>query len=108
MLPYAQKLPSGAWRYRRPVTDRLKPIVAKDNLVKKLGKTYAEALAEYPKVHADFERTLRKAEEILMAETEPEDLPILTKLELYLEGITKVRRMGLPVTPWWATTAPAI
>lgn len=94
MLPYTQKLPSGAWRYRRPVPDRLKPIVAKDNLVKKLGKTEAEALAAYAKVHADFERTLRKAEEILMAETEPKDLPILTKLELYLEGITKVRRMG--------------
>ena len=94
MLPYTQKLPSGAWRYRRPVPERLKQIISKENLVKKLGKTYGDALAAYPKVHAEFERILRKAEEILAAEAEPKDLPILTKLELYLEGISRVRRMG--------------
>ncbi|MFT2212990.1 tyrosine-type recombinase/integrase [Rhizobium giardinii] len=94
MLPYTQQLPSGKWRYRRPVPDRLKPIVAKRNLIKKLGGTYAEALNAYPKVHAEFELLIRKAEQVLTAEAEPHKLPLLTKLELYLEGIAKVRRMG--------------
>ena len=94
MLPYTQKLPSGAWRYRRPVPDRLKTVIGKDNLVKKLGKTYAEALAAYPKVHAEFEQIIRKAEHIVSATTTPEEQPLLTKLEFYLEGIAKVRRMG--------------
>ncbi|WP_119941532.1 site-specific integrase [Neorhizobium sp. NCHU2750] len=105
MLPYTQPLPGGAWRYRRPVPDRLKPIIGKNNLIKTLGKTHQAALVAYPKVHAEFERTLRKAEEILSAETEPKDLPILTKLELYLEGIARVRRMGFD--PYDATVDPS-
>lgn len=94
MLPYTQKLPSGAWRYRRPVPDRLKTVIGKDNFVKKLGKTYAEALAAYPKVHAEFEQIIRKAEQVVSATNAPEEQPLLTKLEFYLEGIAKVRRMG--------------
>ena len=94
MLPYTQKLPTGAWRYRRPVPDRLKTVIGKDNLVKKLGKTYAEALAAYPKVHSEFEQIIRKAEQVVSATNAPEEQPLLTKLEFYLEGIAKVRRMG--------------
>ncbi len=94
MLPYTQQLPSGAWRYRRPVPLRLQAIIKKNNFVKALGKNYAEALAAYPKTHAGFEQVLRKAEQVLVATTNPEELPILTRLEFYLEGIARVRRMG--------------
>lgn len=42
-------------------------MIGKDNLVKKLGETYAEALAAYPKVHAEFEQIIRKAEQVVSA-----------------------------------------
>jgi hypothetical protein len=86
MLPYTQKLPTCARRYRRPVPDRLKTVIGKDNLVKKLGKTYSGALAAYPKVHAEFEQIIRKAEQIVSATDAPEEQLLLIKLEFYLEG----------------------
>jgi len=104
MLPYARPLKSGTWRYRRPVPVRLQAIIGKNNLVKTLGKNKREALAAYPMVHAKFEKVLRLAEEALAAQAEPNDLPILTKLELYLEGISRVRRMGFD--PYDASVDP--
>lgn len=104
MLLYTQQLPSGAWRYRRPVPNKLRPIIEKKNLVKALGDTYAAALKSYPQVHSEFERVIRKAEQILAAEADPHDLPLLTKLELYLQGTAKIRQMGFD--PYDATVDP--
>jgi integrase len=93
VLFYAQEVKSG-WRYRRVVPKLLKPIVDKKEFIKALGKTRAEALSAYPQVHAEFEGVIHKAERFLAEQTDPKNLPILTKLDLYLEGIAKVRRMG--------------
>ncbi|PJI39702.1 MAG: hypothetical protein CTR54_17780 [Rhizobium sp.] len=69
-------------------------MTGKDNLVKKLRKTYAEALAAYPKVHAEFEQIIRKAEQVVSATNALKEQSLFTKLEFYLEGTAKVRRMG--------------
>lgn len=41
---------------------RLKPIFKKGVFKKTLGKTRAEALGNYPRIHAEIEKTIRNAE----------------------------------------------
>lgn len=92
MLPYTRELPSGAWTYRRGVPDHLQSIIGKRTLTPKLGKNEREAVAAWPKVHAEVERRLRDAEMLLAAQSLPQ--PKLTELETYLKVIAKVRSMG--------------
>jgi integrase len=103
VLFHAQEVNSG-WRYRRVVPKLLKRLVGKKEFINALGKTRAEALSAYPQVHAEFEGVIHKAERVLAEQIDPKDLPILTKLDLYLEGIAKVRRMGFD--PHDATVDP--
>lgn len=103
VLRYAHEI-DGAWKYRRVVPMRLKPIFKKGVFKKTLGKTRAEALGNYPRIHAEIEKTIRNAELLLAAEANPQDVQALTRLELYLEGIAKVRRMGFD--PMDATVDP--
>ena len=62
-LPLYIHQPSGKshYRYRRKVPLPLRPILGKTEIILALGKTQAEALRRYPKVHAQAEQQLAAA-----------------------------------------------
>lgn len=61
LVQYLQKRGKAGWRYRRRVPPALKALLGVGEIVVPLGKTEAEAMARYKKVHAEAERQLRNA-----------------------------------------------
>ncbi|MFC3323730.1 DUF6538 domain-containing protein [Mesorhizobium cantuariense] len=61
LVQYLQKRGKAGWRYRRKVPPALKAFLGRGEIVVPLGKTEAEALARYKKVHAEAEQQLRNA-----------------------------------------------
>ena len=55
------------FRYRRRVSDSLKPYLGKTELIAALGNTREAALKAYPAVHAAFERELMLAKKAAKA-----------------------------------------
>jgi integrase len=61
LVQYLQKRGKAGWRYRRKVPPALKAFLGRGEIVVPLGKTEAEALARYKKVHAKAEQELKNA-----------------------------------------------
>lgn len=61
VLRYVTPTKAGTWHYRRRVRKALIPAVGKRELKRYLGTSKREALAAYPKVHAEFEKLLADA-----------------------------------------------
>jgi hypothetical protein len=61
VLRYVTVTAAGTWHYRRRVPKALVPAVGRRELKRLLGANKREALAAYPKVHAEFERVLAEA-----------------------------------------------
>ena len=55
---YVFRRANGSFRYKRNVPKELREIFGKDTLYRQLGNTVAEALKEYPYVHARIEALL--------------------------------------------------
>ena len=54
--PYVFRRPNGSYRYKRNVPKKLRPLIGKDTLYRQLGDSYAEAMQNLPKVHAQIEQ----------------------------------------------------
>ncbi|KQU99780.1 hypothetical protein ASD12_18605 [Mesorhizobium sp. Root102] len=80
---YLQKRGKAGWRYRRIVPDKLRPVIGKREFLEPLGRTEAEALRAYPKVHAAVERSIVDAMRKLRAPaTASSAQPGIAKTEL--------------------------
>ncbi len=60
-VEYLQQRSKTAWRYRRRVPTNLRDIIGKTELVIPLGNDKRTAIARYPKIHNEVEKTLRAA-----------------------------------------------
>jgi len=54
--PYVFRRTNGSYRYKRNVPKKLRPLIGKDTLYRQLGDSYAEAMQNLPKVHAQIEQ----------------------------------------------------
>lgn len=61
VLRYVTETTAGTWHYRRRVPKALAKAVGRRELKRLLGTSKREALAAYPKVHAEFEKLLADA-----------------------------------------------
>ena len=52
---YVFKRANGSYRYKRNVPKDLREVIAKATVYRQLGNTYAEAMRNLPKVHAEIE-----------------------------------------------------
>ena len=52
---YVFKRANGSYRYKRNVPKDLREVIAKATVYRQLGTTYAEAMRNLPKVHAEIE-----------------------------------------------------
>jgi hypothetical protein len=59
-LPYVQSRKNG-FRYRRRIAKELQEALGKTEIIKPLGKTPADVVKRWPKVHAEAERELADA-----------------------------------------------
>lgn len=95
---HLQKRGKSAWRYRRKIPPPLRPHFGnKHEIVIPLGRTEAEAVRKWPKVHADVERLLTEASKPnrpASRNTTP-----VTPLEQFRFAAAHVRGLGLD--PEW-------
>lgn len=61
VLKYVQSTKAGTLHYRRKVPLELRPVVGSGEFKRLLGASEREALLNYPKVNADFERLIAEA-----------------------------------------------
>ena len=62
--PYVFRRPNGSYRYKRNVPKKLRPLIGKDTLYRQLGDSYAEAMQNLPKVHAQIEKLFQTEAQI--------------------------------------------
>ncbi|MDB4080928.1 tyrosine-type recombinase/integrase [Amylibacter sp.] len=68
--PYAELKANGIYRYRRRVPIALVEAIGKERLYRKLGKTKADVLNNYSKVHSEVEALFQQAETNTLKEKE--------------------------------------
>ena len=70
-LPHYTELKAdGIYRYRRRVAPKLQEIVGKARLYRNLGKTKADVLNNYSRVHSEIEALLSQAQDTLIQQKE--------------------------------------
>ncbi|MBJ2151754.1 tyrosine-type recombinase/integrase [Paracoccus sp. IB05] len=61
ILKYVEQTKSGSWQYRRRVPKEVAAVITKREFKRKLGDSQKEALAAYPRYHAEVEREIAEA-----------------------------------------------
>ena len=68
--PYTELKADGIYRYRRRVAPKLQPQIGKGFLYRNLGKTKADVLNNYSRVHSEIEALFQEARDTLALEQE--------------------------------------
>lgn len=61
VLKHVERTKSGSWQYRRRVPKEVSEVINKREFKRKLGESEREALAAYPRYHAEVEREIAEA-----------------------------------------------
>jgi hypothetical protein len=61
VLKHVERTRAGSWQYRRRVPLEVSAIITKREFKRKLGESEREALAAYPRFHAEVEREIAEA-----------------------------------------------
>jgi integrase len=61
VLKYVERTKAGSWQYRRRVPQSVSAVITKREFKSKLGESEREALAAYPRYHAEVERLIEAA-----------------------------------------------
>lgn len=61
VLKHVERTKAGKWQYRRRVPKEVSAIITKREFKRKLGETEREALAAYPRFHAEVEKEIAEA-----------------------------------------------
>lgn len=61
VLKHVERTKSGSWQYRRRVPKEVSEVITKREFKRKLGESEKEALAAYPRYHAEVEREIAEA-----------------------------------------------
>jgi integrase len=68
--PYTELKADGIYRYRRRVAPKLQPQIGKGFLYRNLGKTKADVLNNYSRVHSEIEALFQEARDTLILQKE--------------------------------------
>ncbi|MFN3664481.1 MAG: DUF6538 domain-containing protein, partial [Yoonia sp.] len=60
-MKHVERTKAGNWQYRRRVPKDVSAIITKREFKRKLGETEREALAAYPRFHAEVEKEIAEA-----------------------------------------------
>ncbi|QDB99532.1 tyrosine-type recombinase/integrase [Mesorhizobium sp. 8] len=97
-VQHIQKRGKAGWRYRRKVPEALRAILGAREILKPLGSTEAEALRNWPKVHAQAEKMLAEATKRAKAPSPLQHGP-LTAVDQFQLGQKAIRELLLD--PEW-------
>lgn len=61
VLKHVERTKSGSWQYRRRVPKDVSEVITKREFKRKLGESERQALAAYPRYHAEVEREIAEA-----------------------------------------------
>ena len=61
VLKHVERTKAGSWQYRRRVPKEVSTIITKREFKRKLGDSEREALAAYPRYHAEVEKEIAEA-----------------------------------------------
>lgn len=90
VLKYVVQTKAGTWHYRRRLPRDVVALIGKGEFKRLLGETEREALRNYPKVHAEFERVVVDARR-----TEPTAIPAsATPMELHRMAEMRARELA--------------
>jgi hypothetical protein len=88
VLKHIEKTKSGSWQYRRRVPKDVSEVITKREFKRKLGESEREALAAYPRYHAEVEREIAEAKRGKGRKTVPGDAA-LSGREAYAEALRR-------------------
>ncbi|TIL40232.1 tyrosine-type recombinase/integrase [Mesorhizobium sp.] len=94
ILKYAQEMASGSWRYRRRVPDDLKAIVGKTEITIHLGQTRKDALKQWQKADAEYDRLITAAKR-KAAGLPAEKAPTASRLLAFIDAQKEVRAASI-------------
>ena len=89
VLKYVERTKAGSWQYRRRVPQSVSAVITKRGFKSKLGESEREALAAYPRYHAEVERLIEAAKR-----GQAVAVGSMTEREAYAEALR--RRADLP------------
>ncbi|WP_156215116.1 hypothetical protein [Pseudorhodobacter antarcticus] len=87
-MKHVERTKSGSWRYRRRVPKGISEIITKRDFKKKLGDSEREALAAYPRFHAQVEREIEAAKRGRARSVAPSKAA-LSEREAYAEALRR-------------------
>ncbi len=61
VLKHVERTKAGSWQYRRRVPKEVSATIPKREFKRKLGDSEREALAAYPRYHAEVEKEIAEA-----------------------------------------------
>ena len=88
VLKYLHKTKSGKWQYRRRVPRAVSAIITKNDFEKVIGETEREALAAYPRHHAEVELAIAEAK-LGRVRSEAASSAKATEREAYAEALRR-------------------
>lgn len=88
VLKHVERTKSGSWQYRRRVPKDVSAIITKREFKRKLGESEREALAAYPRFHAEVEREIAEAK-LGRVRSEAASSAKATEREAYVEALRR-------------------
>ncbi|MBK1635849.1 tyrosine-type recombinase/integrase [Rhodovulum adriaticum] len=99
VLKHVEQTKSGRWQYRRRVPKAVSEVITKREFKKKLGDSEKEALAAYPRFHAEVEREIAKALQ-QVEHGEAADRGEATEREAYQVALARATELAPQGTDW--------
>jgi integrase len=87
-LKHVERTKSGSWQYRRRVPKDVSTIITKREFKRKLGESEREALAAYPRFHAQVEKEIAEAK-LGRVRSEAASSVGATEREAYVEALRR-------------------
>ena len=88
VLQYVERTKSGSFQYRRRVPKDVSAIITKREFKRKLGESEREALAAYPRYHAEVEKEIAEAK-LGRVRSEAASSAKATEREAYVEALRR-------------------
>jgi hypothetical protein len=88
VLKHVERTKSGSWQYRRRVPKDVSAIITKREFKRKLGDSEREALAAYPRYHAEVENEIAEAK-LGRVRSEVASSAKATEREAYVEALRR-------------------
>jgi hypothetical protein len=88
VLKHVERTRAGSWQYRRRVPKEVSATITKREFKRKLGDSEREALAAYPRYHAEVEKEIAEAK-VGRVRSEAASSATATERETYVEALRR-------------------